>query len=205
MTEIIIVRHAEAEGNAKRIFHGQYNSVLTEKGHRQAEATGRYLADTKFDVIYSSDLARTYMTAHHIAAFQGCDIIKTKELREINAGKWDNLYYTEICDKYAAEFERWKNDTYNFEFPDGETVKELTERIGRELDRIAAENDGKRICVVTHSTPIHCIKFYYEKMSDEEKRAHTWVPNASVSRGIYENGKFTFDVYGENGFLCDIN
>lgn len=205
MTEIIIVRHAEAEGNAKRIFHGQYNSVLTEKGHRQADAAGRFLSDTKIERIYSSDLTRTYMTAHHVAAYQGCDIVKMKELREVNAGTWENTPFAELQEKYPETFASWQTDTFGFAFPGGESVKDVTERIGKCIDRIAAENDGKRIAIVSHATPIHCIKFYYEKMTDEEKQNHGWVTNASVSRGVYRNGKFEFLSYGENSFLSDIN
>ena len=205
MTEIIIIRHAEAEGNAKRIFHGQYNSVLTEKGHRQADATGKFLADTKIERIYSSDLTRTYMTAHHVAAYQGCDIIKMPDLREVNAGSWENTPFADLQEKYPETFASWQADTFAFAFPDGESVKEVTERVGKCIDMIAAENDGKRIAIVSHATPIHCIKFYYEEMTAEERQNHGWVTNASVSRCIYKDGRLEFLSYGENSFLSDIN
>ena len=44
-TKIIVVRHAQGEGNLKGEFHGQYPSDLTELGVRQAECTAEFLKD----------------------------------------------------------------------------------------------------------------------------------------------------------------
>ena len=41
MTEIYLIRHAEAEGNIFRRIHGHYNSLLTPRGFRQAAALGK--------------------------------------------------------------------------------------------------------------------------------------------------------------------
>ena len=41
-TRFIVVRHGEADGNIIRIFHGQYNSKLTEDGHIQARRTADF-------------------------------------------------------------------------------------------------------------------------------------------------------------------
>ena len=55
-TKLIIVRHAEAEGNKTRRFHGWTDSNLTERGHLQAQRVADRLKDVKIDVIYSSSL-----------------------------------------------------------------------------------------------------------------------------------------------------
>ena len=44
MTEIYLVRHAEAEGNAYRRIHGQYDSRVTENGLQQIAALETELA-----------------------------------------------------------------------------------------------------------------------------------------------------------------
>ena len=41
MTTIYLVRHGEAEGNAFRRIHGQYDTLLTPTGFRQTEALAR--------------------------------------------------------------------------------------------------------------------------------------------------------------------
>jgi len=66
-TRIIFVRHAEAEGNLNRVFHGWTDSSITERGHLQAQRVAQRLKDVDIDVIYSSSLKRTLQTAQYIA------------------------------------------------------------------------------------------------------------------------------------------
>ena len=204
MTEIIFIRHAQAEGNAARVMHGYYNSRLTLLGHRQADATGKFLAETPINIIYSSDLTRTYMTALHVAAYQGCDVIKDAGLRENFAGDWENKSFAELESKFPDEYFSWRSDTGNFVFPNGESVREMTERVGSAVKKIAEANDGRRIAVVSHATPIRSLRCYFERLPMSEMKNHEWPTNASVSFGIYENGKLSFSSYSEDYFLSDI-
>ena len=66
-TTLIFVRHAEAEGNLNRIFHGWTDADITEKGHIQAKLAAESLKNRKIDVIYSSSMKRTIKTAEYIA------------------------------------------------------------------------------------------------------------------------------------------
>ena len=59
LTKVIFIRHGEADGNIDRVFHGHYNSDLTENGVRQIKLTAERLRDTNIDAIYSSDLKWT--------------------------------------------------------------------------------------------------------------------------------------------------
>lgn len=204
MTEIIFIRHAQAEGNAARILHGFYNSLLTEKGHLQADAAGKFLSDKKIDVIYSSDLTRTYMTALHVAAYQGCDIIKNAGLRENFAGDWENVSFEYIMKTFPEEYAAWQNDTGTFAFPNGESVEEMTVRVGDTVRKIAEENDGKTVAVVSHATPIRSLRCYFENLPVSEMKNHPWPSNASVSIADYSDGKLSFKVYDEHSFLSDI-
>ena len=66
MTTIYLVRHGEAEGNAFRRIHGQYDSLLTPMGQRQVQAVRRRFEDIPVDGCFSSDLTRTSLTARSI-------------------------------------------------------------------------------------------------------------------------------------------
>ena len=56
MTTIYLVRHGEAEGNAFRRIHGQYDSMLTPTGFRQVEALARRFREIPVDACFASDL-----------------------------------------------------------------------------------------------------------------------------------------------------
>ena len=79
-TTFYFVRHGESEGNAARIFTGQTDSPLTERGRRQAEAVATELARVKVDRIVSSDLSRTRDTAEAIAKPHGIRVEIVPEL-----------------------------------------------------------------------------------------------------------------------------
>lgn len=66
MTELYLIRHAEAEGNVFRRLHGQYNSRITPNGQKQIAALEQRFRDVAIDAVYASDLYRTCRTAEAI-------------------------------------------------------------------------------------------------------------------------------------------
>ena len=102
-TRLIFVRHAEAEGNAIREFHGWTDSSITAKGHMQAEKVAERLKDTDIDVIYSSTLQRTLQTASYISEAKSKPIIRTDKLKEINGGLWEGKIWEELPALYPKE------------------------------------------------------------------------------------------------------
>ena len=61
-TKIYIIRHAEAEGNAYRRCHGQYDSLLTKKGEYQVGALSERFSRVPIDAVR---MARKKMWVRH--------------------------------------------------------------------------------------------------------------------------------------------
>lgn len=81
--KLTITRHGETEENANGIFQGHLPGKLTKKGKEQARKLSERLKDEKFDVIFSSDLARASDTAKEIIKFHSdVPIYFIKGLRE---------------------------------------------------------------------------------------------------------------------------
>ena len=53
MTQIYLVRHAEAEGNLYRRIHGHYDSLITDLGYRQIAALAHRFESIHVDAVYS--------------------------------------------------------------------------------------------------------------------------------------------------------
>ena len=67
-------------------------------------------------------------------------------------------------------------------------MAQLSERILKELDRIAEENPGKTVVVATHATPIRAVMAQVGRGNRLAMKEIPWVTNASVTELIFENG-----------------
>jgi len=205
MTTLIFIRHGESEANRNNFFAGQINPDLMEKGIRQAELTARYIADNyKINKIYSSDLIRAYKMAQCLNELVDTDIIVRRELRKINAGKWEGVSFDALFELYPVEMKKWIEDIGNSVCPGGESVKEMGERIIKAFTRIAEENDGKTVAVATHATPIRALQSMVKSGGFELMQEIGWVSNASVTVAEYENGKWTLVKESEDGHLKEL-
>lgn len=206
MTRILLVRHGESEANQRDIFAGHLDVNLSEKGLEQACLTAEYVANTyKVDKAYSSDLKRAFMTGKTIADRLGMDITPTKEMREIEAGKWDGMVFDDIVKVYPDDFNRWTSDIGKARCTDGESVVELQARVMRELNRIADENEGKTVLVASHATPIRVAVTSVEYDGDiTNMNSVPWVSNASVSVIEKDNGKWRVVSLSEDKHLASL-
>lgn len=193
-TRLIFVRHAEAEGNVARIFHGWYNSKLTKKGEEQAKLVAKRLKDIKIDALYSSTLERTYKTASYIAQQIDLPIITSPNLKEINGGDWENEKWEDIPKKWPIEHNHWENSPHLLKLPNGETMLELQQRLLKEVYSIINENEGKTICIVTHGTAIKSLKCKFLGIKLKDMSAVSWCENTAVTMVDYDSDTDTFDV-----------
>ncbi len=199
-TNIYLIRHGESEGNKRRAFLGHTDLDLTETGHIQAQNTAEFLKDVCADVIYSSDLKRAYSTALHTAEMKNLDIIKSKNLREIYAGDWENGLFCDLEKNFNESYSVWLTNIGKAKCDGGESVAELQLRIVDEISRIAAENDGKTVLIFTHATPIRVFKAFCDGRALDEIKDIPWATNASVTHAKYNDGRFKILEYGIDHF-----
>lgn len=200
-TRLIFVRHAEAEGNKIRRFHGWTDSAITEKGHLQAERVAERLKDTPIDVIYSSSLQRTRQTAGYIAAAKGMEIITSENLREINGGDWENVPWAELEHRWPKEYSTWENDPHKHRMPNGESMEEFQQRLLNEVMYIISQHEGKNICIVTHGTAIRALICHFRACTLEEMINVSWCDNTAITIIDYEDGTFKTVVEGDSSHL----
>jgi broad specificity phosphatase PhoE len=143
-TTFYFVRHGQSEGNAARIFTGQTDSPLTERGRQQAVAVADELANVKFDRIVSSDLSRTRDTAEVIAKRHGMAVEVLPELREIDVGERTGKDFDE-----TAALPGWNEDGF-VAWPGGESLDEVLGRTLGAVERLTRESPGKTILIVGH-------------------------------------------------------
>lgn len=180
-TVIYLVRHGESEANAAGRFAGQTDSPLTALGRAQAEAVAETLAGLPFDRVISSDLSRTRDTAVAIAKRHGVEVEAFPELREIDVGEAAGRRFEEI-----RGLPGWEDDdgaTGGFvQWPGGESLSRVVERVLGTVGRIVAESPGKTICIVGHGGVTRILVSHYLGLLPRLDRSPARNTNITVVR-----------------------
>ena len=136
--------------------------MLDDVGRRQAAAIGRALPACS--IVVTSPLARCRETAELIAEHGQVDeFVVDDRLIEIDYGTLDLTPLREVPNELWRD---WQADT-DFRPPEGETLEELRNRVGRCLDELWPRAVVDDVAVVTHVSPI--------------KAAVAWALGASIA------------------------
>lgn len=190
MTTLLVIRHGQSVANLEDKFAGFSDFDLTDLGRKQAEFVASYIKERyKVDAVYASDLLRAYNTALPTARAFGLEINARKALREIYAGRWEAMTYSDINKTERDSFSLWSNDYLNAFCPEGESVKDVCVRVWEETKKIVAEHEGETIVIASHANPVWAIRELTQK-TGEKRTNDSLVANASISVIGYENGEF---------------
>jgi len=202
ITKIIFVRHGEAEGNFERVFHGQTDSKLTEKGHKQAKKAAQRLENEEIDVIYSSPLKRAFETAKYIADDKNIkDIITNDNLMEINGGEWENIKWDDLPQKWPEEYNNWEYHPHLHCMPAGESMKQVYNRIVSTVSEIVNDNKGRNICIVTHGTVLRALMCHIQNKPFEDLITVSWYDNTAITIVEFVDNGFKVILEGDNSHL----
>ncbi|MBI3103353.1 histidine phosphatase family protein [Candidatus Daviesbacteria bacterium] len=125
MVIIIFEAHATSFDNEKHLFSGHFDVALSPLGEQQAKELGGRYKDQEFDVIFVSDLQRSYKTAE-IAFGNKIPIIKDKRLRECD--------YGDLTQYPSDEVDPVKVKHISIPFPNGESYEDCLKRMKSFLD-----------------------------------------------------------------------
>ncbi|MEK7653471.1 MAG: class I tRNA ligase family protein [Patescibacteria group bacterium] len=152
-----LIRHAESEKNILGIFDGKKDSAysLTEKGRKQAEEAAKKLKKLKIDLIISSELRRAKETAEIIAGELGLEAQFDPRLNEVYLGKREGKPYLDEDGKSFTQ--KWKME-YDKRLEEGESVKDVEERMLSAWQELDEKYAGKNILLVSHGDTLRALK-----------------------------------------------
>lgn len=157
-TEILLLRHAQSEGNEGGRFGGHGPTPLTALGHTQAAATAKALAlENGLTAIFASDLVRAIETAQPICAATAIPLRTTPALRERGVGVFTGLTFAEAEARHPVEFAAMMAREPTACPPGGETAAACMSRAGVFLDETMAGRRGERVLFVSHAFTINLL------------------------------------------------
>ena len=150
MTTIYLIRHSKTL-KVNNEFNNDNLQIQNEKYSLSIE--GEQIAQDKLnkdelnniDTIYSSNYVRTIQTAKYIAEKNNLEINIDSDLgeRKFGINNWNEL---------PDNFEKKQFLDENYKIGNGESRKEVTNRMYNSILRILNDNKNKRIAIISHGT-----------------------------------------------------
>ncbi len=181
-----LVRHGESAANlASRtaehagelevpLVHRDMDAPITETGHAQAVALGKWFAgQSKPQTILASPYARTRQTTDAFCAQlpeAERPLLRFDErLRERERGVFDGLTVAGVKERLPYEFEKRKFlGKFYHRAPGGESWCDVVQRLRAVVDRVLIQHAGERVMIVTHEVVIYCLRYILEDMDEAQ-------------------------------------
>jgi len=155
--------HGTTYDNETKKCTGWLPGELSELGIQQSKDLLEQINDKKFDLIVTSDLKRAVDSAF-LTWGDKDNIIQDKRLRECNYGKHNGA---------TKEFVVY-DDHIDEPFEDGESLKDVENRIGALLSDLKEKYDGKEIAFVAHRAPQLAIEVITQNKTWEQALKEDW-------------------------------
>jgi len=186
VTKLFLIRHGQSAGNAEGRFGGHSPTPLSELGMQQAEVTAKALAKENITAIYSSDLLRAVQTAEPLAGLLGLEINTNAAFRERNVGVLEGLTFDESKQAHPEDYYALVNRTVHHVITNGESYRDLLDRITSELKNILREHRGQRIAIFTHTGAL-CFMTLYLLGAIHRNTKHTpWIVTSNCGINRFE-------------------
>ena len=156
-TRLLLIRHAEVEPRYQKVFGGQIDMNLSERGHEQAKILATFLHGKKFDAIYASPMKRVQQT---LAPFLKNGATAQKilpALREINFGDWTGFNWEQVREKFGVHPYDWLDEIELGRVPNGESGIQFRARVEPCLNKIIQMHPGETIAIFCHGGVIRLI------------------------------------------------
>jgi len=138
MTRLLLVRHGETVWNADAVYRGRSEVPLSETGRSQAQLLGRRLAEEGVTALHTSPLTRARETAEAIERHVGVAARVDPDLTDLDCGEWEGLSDLQVKERYPEVRRIWLDTPHLVRLPGGETLDEVSVRVGGVLERVLA-------------------------------------------------------------------
>jgi broad specificity phosphatase PhoE len=170
MINIIFESHNTTLDNENNRASGHYDVELSETGKQQSKALGERYKDTRLDVIFCSDLQRSYKTAEGAFFDRNIPTFQDSRLRECD--------YGDLTRAPKDEVEGMRMQHITTPYPNGESLLQRIEKMKTFIDEIKTKYDGKTIMIIGHRATRYALEQYLNNKSLEQavSEPNQWQP-----------------------------
>lgn len=146
--DIYLIRHTKPDIEPG-ICYGQRDLDLADSFHDEWQSIEQKIPGD-FDAVYTSPLKRCYQLADRISQN---GLIQDDRIKEIFMGDWEMQRWDDL-DK--AELDPWMDDYVNIRTPNGESFKDVHQRVTAFFEDLY-QTTHEKVCVVCHGGVIRTI------------------------------------------------
>lgn len=151
-TIVLLIRHGQTPTTGQ-ILPGRTPGLhLSERGQEQARDVASRLEGLALDAVYSSPMERAQETAAPTVAGQGLQLLADANLIECDFGQWTGAQLTEL--NKLPEWKQVQSSPSTFRFPEGESFREMQDRMVNAVEDIAKLHPGKVVAAFSHADTI---------------------------------------------------
>ncbi|HID62082.1 MAG TPA: histidine phosphatase family protein [Anaerolineae bacterium] len=164
MTELLLVRHGQTDGNLHGRWQGWDGIPLNPRGEREATLIAQRLAQAEEAIaaLYASPLRRAWQTAEHIGEALNLSPVPHDGLKEINFGRISGITLDEFQKRFPDLHKRWSDKTnLTFTFPGGEQRARFFQRVGEAIEEIVEHHPDQKVVVVAHGGTLRACLVHY--------------------------------------------
>ena len=158
--DIVYETHSISVDNERGIATGWRAGELSETGRKLASELGRRRRDDGIAVVYSSDLGRAVETAEIAFGGTGIPLRLDPRLRECDYGELTGMPSERLRDELPRRVD--------VPYPDGESYRQVAERVQGFLHDLLPEHDGERVLVVSHAAPRWALQHLLDEVPLEQ-------------------------------------
>ena len=152
MLRLTLVRHATTPWNEAKRYQGWADPPLSPTGRDEAARLATRFAAERWDMAFSSDLARARETAG--IALPEFWAEPDPRLREMGWGDWEGLTYDECMQQDPERLRAWTADPTSTTPPAGEPLGDFAARIADAISALPPEGD---VLWITHAGVIRAV------------------------------------------------
>lgn len=171
--KVIVARHAETEYNVLGLFNSnpKKDTNLTKKGISQAKKLAKKLKSEDLDLIFVSELIRTWQTAEIINQFHGVPVIADARLNDIRSG------FDDLPVKQYSMLKSSSPDPFEFCISGGESPHDVYSRTLLFIDYLKTRPESSVLIITSSHNAKHF--FAISRQIDPRRMPRSAISNAT--------------------------
>jgi len=167
---LIFETHATSLDNERSLASGWFDVALSPGGERQARMLGVRRRDDQPAVVFCSDLSRSFRTAEIAFGDRSLPIIRDARLRECD--------YGDLTRRATSEIEPRRLLHLTHPFPNGESYKQVVDRVAEWLNDGMREIGAGTVLVIGHRGTYYALEHLLNRVALHEavRSPWTWQP-----------------------------